>query len=320
MKVLLKRLLDRPYSAEVQHGIEELARRDRRGRHHIVIDAAEADAILFVDLHLWQLYDPFMGALREHELVCRYPDKVAVYDERDRPIFTLPGAYASPIARQVRTRAVAPTPYLLLSRPAIDAGVEPDLLFSFRGMRSHPLRKAVLDLRHPRGVIEDSSQTLFLAGDDETDAHEAARARYAELLGRSKFVLCPRGHGTSSYRLYETMLAGRVPVVISDAWQPPPSVDWDLCSVRIAERELQRLPERLEALEPRWGDLRAGVEAQAAEHLADDVRWDELCTAVEAQLERARANPRRGPWWLNTHVARAWGVEGRRRLRVAFGR
>ena len=30
---------------------------------------------------------------------------------------------------------------------------------------------------------------------------------------RSKFFLCPRGTGTSSIRLYETLSAGRVPVI-----------------------------------------------------------------------------------------------------------
>ena len=312
MKVCLQRLLDRPYSAEFEDAVAALAHRDRVGRHTLVDDPAAADAIVFVDLHLWDMYDPFLRALRSHELVRRFPAKVAVYDERDRPVFTLPGAYVSPLASQVAARPVGAMTYLRLAPPAVDPGVEPDLLFSFRGARSHPLRAAVLDLRHPRAEVEDSSAVAFMGGGTDTAEHDAARARYAELVARSKFVLCPRGHGTSSYRLYETLLAGRVPVVLSDAWVPPAGIDWSSCAVRLPQDDLASLPRRLEEAEARWPQLRAGVARAVDEHLGDDVRWTLLCDTVEAQLRRPRP---RTPWWWNTHVPRTAVARARRLVR-----
>jgi hypothetical protein len=38
------------------------------------------------------------------------------------------------------------------------------------------------------------------------------------------------------------MRVARCPVVVSDGWLAPPFVDWDSCSVRIAEKDLRHLP------------------------------------------------------------------------------
>ncbi|MEM9258358.1 MAG: exostosin family protein, partial [Bacteroidota bacterium] len=56
------------------------------------------------------------------------------------------------------------------------------------------------------------------------------------------FIACPRGVGASSMRIFESMRAGRAPVIISDAWEPPPFIDWASCSLRIPESEVATLP------------------------------------------------------------------------------
>ena len=50
---------------------------------------------------------------------------------------------------------------------------------------------------------------------------EMRRERFRSVMGRSRFVLCPRGKGTSSIRLYEALAYGCVPVIISDDWVAP---------------------------------------------------------------------------------------------------
>ena len=54
-------------------------------------------------------------------------------------------------------------------------------------------------------------------------AHAAVDAKRtdADFIRRTRFVLCPRGQGVSSIRLFEVMKSGRVPVIISDAFVPP---------------------------------------------------------------------------------------------------
>lgn len=117
-----------------------------------------------------------------------------------------------------------------------------DTLFSFVGnVSNHPsLRGAIMRLRHPRSILLDRSTG------QRDDDHE-----YIRTIHRSKFVLAPRGLGPSSWRLFETMRAGRVPVVISDTWVPPYGIDWEGVAVRVAEKDVSQIPERLEWLEPR---------------------------------------------------------------------
>ena len=62
-------------------------------------------------------------------------------------------------------------------------------------------------------------------------------------------ILCPRGEGTSSIRLFESLRMGRPPVIISDQWVPPEGPAWDTFSVRIPERRIHTIPDRLTELE-----------------------------------------------------------------------
>jgi hypothetical protein len=86
---------------------------------------------------------------------------------------------------------------------------EAKYLFSFVGNSSNcaSLRKRILKLKHAESLLEDSSSS-------QSDRD----VRYAEFLSKSKFVLCPRGLGPSTWRVFETMRAQRVPV--SDEWRP----------------------------------------------------------------------------------------------------
>jgi hypothetical protein len=73
----------------------------------------------------------------------------------------------------------------------------------------------------------------------------SALRSYAQALRNAKFAVCPRGVSPASIRLFEAMRAGRCPVVISDAWMPPPRVDWSTCCLRVAEADVEKLPEIL---------------------------------------------------------------------------
>ena len=190
---------------------------------------------------------------------------------------------------------------------------EPDLLFSFRGALSHPVRKRLLRLSNRRAVVEESANVFVGHGEYATGG--AAFARYAELIQRSKFVLCPRGHGPSSFRLYEALGARRVPVVISDDWLPPPRVDWSRCVIRVPENEVERLTALLEAREPEWQQLVAGGDAARTEFSRSHL-WnhygDSLATlsgTKRLQIHRALGLPRRlrvRARMMRGRTARAW--------------
>src|SRR4051794_6541509 len=73
--------------------------------------------------------------------------------------------------------------------------------------------------------------------------------RYADVTKATKFVLCPRGLGASTIRLYETLRMGRVPGILSDEWVPPPGAPWKEFSIQIPERDFAEVPRVLEACE-----------------------------------------------------------------------
>jgi hypothetical protein len=130
-----------------------------------------------------------------------------------------------------------------------------DYLFSFVGStRTHPVRSRLMSLRHPRAYLEDTSATVAPEQQKQPffmlDYSPDDRRHYGEIITRSKFVLCPRGYACSTWRLFETMKAGRVPVIISDQWVPPEGPAWEDFSIRVSQKHVARLPEILECYEP----------------------------------------------------------------------
>ena len=305
-------------AAQARDVFVALAQLDEVGEHKLEADPAQADAILVVNLQQHP-HDPFLKILRADELVRKYADKLFVYDERDRPFFTFPGIYVAGTPRSASRRAIVGGPYPNLPNALQPTGQEPDLLYSFQGGRTHPVRDAVLSLRHPRGIVKDTSGLDFFdwsRTSDNTRLHDG-RARYASSITRTKFVLCPRGHGPSSFRLYETMSAGRVPVVISDSWLAPPRVAWDECIVRVAEQDVRHLPRILEAVEDRWPDMvRAGRTAHA-EHFAPARLWHHYATSI-AQIQ---SSPHAFiPWWAQAQVLRIFVRRTRGHVRASLKR
>jgi hypothetical protein len=153
-------------------------------------------------------------------------------------------------------------------------------------------------------LVEAASGLNFFAlGAAASEAElQRARTRYAEVIARSKFVLCPRGHGPSSFRLYEALAAGRVPVVISNNWLAPPRIDWSRCIVRVGEKDVRGLPRLLERLEPDWPRMVVAGQDVLAHHLTHSRLWHHYATSIDEIRGAPRA--RTGPWWAQSQVLR----------------
>jgi len=118
-----------------------------------------------------------------------------------------------------------------------------DILFSFRGANwTHPIRKKLVDM-YPNECLGYSGW-----GCDNKDPQ--FKIDYINQLKRSIFSLCPRGYGRTSFRLYESMMMGSIPVIISDAWKPPlyDVLDWNEFSLYVDENDISRIPEILATL------------------------------------------------------------------------
>jgi hypothetical protein len=238
----------------------QLAFDDQNGVHQLTEDPAEADIILFLDVNEHQ-GDLRISAIARHPLTRRFPEKTFVYSELDQPWCAMPGLYVSMPRKGFDHRRQRACGYITplinsyvksLASEAPCPTMNADLLFSFIGRRSDPSREAVLALRHSRAIVEDSSQTNIFGGGADA---EYKKRRYAEILARSKFVLCPRGAGTASFRLFEAMALGRVPVILSDDWVAPNGPDWAAFSLRVCEAEAASVPALLERSEPRFEQM-----------------------------------------------------------------
>ncbi len=214
-----------------------------------------------------------------------------MHNERDDPWCRYPGIYASMPARSFRRAWQVAGSYRRFNDPAhlvepSRVRSDPDLLYSFVGSPTHACRKALLDLTGPRSHVEVVEGFLFW--DPSSRDFELRRRRFAEILLRSTFVLCPRGNGTASIRLFETLAAGRVPVILADSWVPPAGPDWESFSLRWPEDDAARLPRALEALEAQAGEM--GMRARAAyeSFFAPDVVLARQLSQLEALVVTAR--------------------------------
>ena len=88
-------------------------------------------------------------------------------------------------------------------------------------------------------------------------------------LRTTKFILCPRGYGVGSARLFETMKAGRVPVIISDKYVLPSDVDWQACSLRVKQSEIDSIPGLIENNIDRWHLMASAARAEWESNFSD---------------------------------------------------
>jgi hypothetical protein len=293
-----------------------LAAADRRLNHQIVDEPGDADIVLFTECNLlssdWRL-----DAIRDSTVARVFRHKVYVYDQRDRPWCAFPGVYVSMPARHLDRRYQVPWSYVPVVEPHLvleldrPPAITPDLLVSFIGSPTHPVRHDLFALRHPRGEFEAVDDFMF--HDSRSPDFASRRRRFAETLYRSKFVLCPRGHGTASIRLFETLAAGRVPVVISDEWVPPEGMSWESISVRWPENAApDDLLARLEELEPHAEEMGAAARSAFVEWFAESVSFDQVARRLTQLVERRAAAgfPRRGlrgPAYRRQFVAESAG-------------
>lgn len=259
-----------------------------------LVDAEQvdtADVILFTQAHM--LGRQRLRPILAHPFLATHRERCFSYDERDRPWIALPGLFVSMPADSFDDRFQrAVTYYATEAEAELIAGREreADLLFSFVGARSHRCRAEMLELSHPRAIVTDTSGFTFYASAD-ADRQERRR-NYLDTLARTKFVLSPRGAGTASIRMLEVLAAGRVPVIVGDAWVPPPMIDWSACSIRVAERDVPSIPRLLAEREAEWPRL-AGAATAAYDRLLrleDGARARTFVAALQELVDRGAAN------------------------------
>lgn len=254
-----------PYSTANYNRILRASKQQSDAQHSIISDPESADIILFVDAHSQFYFD-----ILSSDLYKKYPQRCYIYDSRDNTLPLLPGIYLGIPAAFRHIPLYCYGFYIrVFDNALLDEFIPYDsctLLFSFVGRvaNAQKIRSMVISLSHPRAFLADRS-----SNQKDNDVE------YVTILHKSKFVLCPRGFSPSTWRCFETMKAGRVPVIISDEWMPPPGLPWDEFSVRIPESAIETIPALLESLEDRAEEMgkRARQEWFAHFSIEESFNW-----------------------------------------------
>lgn len=88
------------------------------------------------------------------------------------------------------------------------ASIKKDIFASFVGSLTHPIRATMIDQLQGK-------EGYYIS----TKHHDLKE--YCQILARSKYALCPRGYGQSSFRIQEAIDFGAIPVYISDEFVLP---------------------------------------------------------------------------------------------------
>jgi len=220
--------------------IIESYQQDNYGEHHLVDDPEKADVIIIASNHN---FAPLGLGILFESVFRKYASKCVVIESGDYPSPVIGGLCASWKRSDCASNLALGWCYhhpgaaepKLVRQPML---LSNRYLWSFIGSKStHPIREMLFKIKHNRAFVQDTSATSLpnLRRITSPAAQAEFTNTFEKVLAESAFVVCPRGLGPSSMRIFEAMRAGRAPVIISDEWTAPPFIDWDKCSLRIPE-------------------------------------------------------------------------------------
>ena len=120
-------------------------------------------------------------------------------------------------------------PIPLISQPLNCQRVElheKDILYSFFGINTHPIRE--------RLVRELNNEYVKL--------ESIPIDKYYDILKRSVFAICPRGYGITSFRLYESLFYSCIPIYVSDKFWEAFNIPFDIYGIKITENQIKDIP------------------------------------------------------------------------------
>ena len=137
-----------------------------------------------------------------------------------------------------------PIPATCSSVPLPKETYNKDIFASFVGSITHPIRIELYNLC-------TTQSNYYFSGQQWNPAIQQSKLdEFITITSRSKFALCPRGYGNTSFRMYEAMQLGAVPVYISDDFFLPWSdeLNWNEFCIIIDSKNLNQLPSILNSI------------------------------------------------------------------------
>jgi hypothetical protein len=164
---------------------------------------------------------------KKYFTICQYDDGILnSLDGLDIIVYASgcgkPGYYPIPLLSE--TMKVEPIDYSIK-----------DIFMSFRGVNTHPIRQKMVDELSKHAPI-----SFDVVPWDQ----------YINELKHSIFALCPRGYGVTSFRFYEAMQYGCVPVYVSNETWEAFNLPLTEYAVKIREDQINLIPDILGKVNP----------------------------------------------------------------------
>lgn len=124
-----------------------------------------------------------------------------------------------------------------------------EILASFQGVASHPVRHALASIADGKKIIVNFVERSNHVGKINA-LTKSTDNNYEGLLRNSIFAFVPRGDANFSYRLLEVMSFGCIPVILSDGWVLPFDriLSWDKFSLSFSADAIPLIPNILGSL------------------------------------------------------------------------
>ena len=150
-------------------------------------------------------------------------------------IFSMGGTFNTKVPKSSK---VIPLPLIYDMNSNINEESQKKYLASYLGRPTHKIR---IKLEKKLKNKDDFYIKNLISMNSEFSIEE--QFKFQQIISESYFSLCPRGYGPTSFRLYETIDAGVVPVYISDKHFLPFSefLNWEDFSIIIKPNEISKL-------------------------------------------------------------------------------
>lgn len=266
----------------------QLADHDKWGNHSLVYSPETADCILFIDAHVSLSVD-YYRVVDNHPLTQRFPDKVLVYDEYDRPPSYGRGIYVSLPKHLFKAYRHSIVCYWLNTFDTFDSiqvdTPRTEYCFFAGAVSYNPTRaRIVKQLAGSVVNIKDTSAiSPWKTGMDAPTQDDLAQSRreYAAMMLKHQYCVAPLGKGVSSYRMFEAFLHGTVPIVMSDEYVAPDIDGWHECIVTIQQRRPRDVLLLQQQLQSEFILRQRKLHQIQSDYFALDSRWNFFGNQIE---------------------------------------
>jgi GNAT superfamily N-acetyltransferase len=128
-------------------------------------------------------------------------------------------------------------PIPLISSKIKYSKVKKDIFCSFVGAKTHNLRNKMFD------ILKNDEQYYIRLYDWNLQVNKKQEKEFKNITKRSIFSLCPRGTGPTSFRLYEAIQLGTIPIYVSNKYWLPyaDEINWNDICIFVTEKDLPKI-------------------------------------------------------------------------------